>query len=255
MPPAKKREAPPPPPKKKEEEQAVEEGLPIWMATFADMVTLLLCFFVLLLSFAQQDLSKFKSLMGSIKESFGVQVKRPEADYAAFSPSKYERKDLKLDQQNKEMLSMILQFKAMVEDNEDVKKSANINPEENGLVVRVGNAFLFQPGSATLKPGVNSLIEPVLTLIKDYNYGLVVRGHTSDTPLTGSSFASNWELSAARAAATLHYILNHSDISPNRLKAVGYADSLPLVPNNSPANRNINDRTEFFFHHPDVKTW
>ena len=83
------------------DEPPVEEGLPAWMATFADLVTLLLCFFVLLLSFAQQDANKFKTLAGSIKNAFGIQIKRKTANFAAFSPERYERSDVTLEKEDK----------------------------------------------------------------------------------------------------------------------------------------------------------
>lgn len=82
-----------------------------------------------------------------------------------------------------------------------------------------------------------------------------MRGHTDDIPVRSAKYPSNWELSAARAAAALRYIVEKGGINPSRLKAVGYAGTRPLVPNTSEANRAINRRVEFYFHRPRVEGW
>ncbi len=250
---AKKKQALPPP-KKKSNEPPVEEGLPLWMATFADMVTLLLCFFVLLLSFANQDITKFKTLMGSIKDAFGVQIERPDAPYAAFSPTKFDRPEIKLEQQEQATLAMVQQLKSLTE-TLDLTKSAKITTDDEGVIMRVPNDELFLPGTAELKPTAQQYFQAVLRILEDHNYNIVVRGHTDDTPASGALYPSNWELSSARAASALRALIEQGGVPPTRLKAVGYANSLPLVPNNTELNRAVNRRTEFFFHRPDTRSW
>ncbi len=252
---AKKDKAPAQPPPKKQEEVDCEEGLPMWMATFSDMVTLLLCFFVLLLSFANQDVTKFRTMMGSIKDAFGVQVKRRDAEFAAFSPSNVERKDVKLDQQDQAVLGMVMQLKALSDRDLDLKKSVKITTDDMGAIMRVPNALLFDPGSAKLKPTADKVLNDVIKILKTHNFDLVVRGNTDDEYQPNPNYPSNWELSASRAAASLRYIMEKGGIEASRLKAVGYADSMPLVPNNSPQNRALNRRMEFFFHRPEEKSW
>ncbi|MGE4298433.1 MAG: OmpA family protein [Desulfovibrionaceae bacterium] len=244
-----------PPVCKKCDDTPCEEGLPGWLATFADMMSLLLCFFVLLLSFAKQDVQAFKTLMGSIQDAFGVQVKRKEAQYAAFSPSRFERKDVELSQENKQVLGLVLQLKALTTQDENLKKSAKIASDENGVIMRITTDELFDPGSATLKPGADAYIDHIISVLKEHNFDLVVRGHTDNQAVHSQIYPSNWELSSARAAAALRRIMERSDIQATRLKAVGFADTQPLVPNNTPQNQAINRRMEFYFHRPEVSTW
>ena len=249
-------QAPPPPPKKGSDEgPPVIEGLPGWMATFADMVTLLLCFFVLLLSFAQQDANKFKTLMGSIKNAFGVQLKRKDAPFAAFSPSRFERKDVELKQEDKALLGMVLELKQIVFQDPDLKKSVKVSVEDQGVVMRYPLTLLFKENSATLHPGAAKKLKGAISILKERNVNLVVRGHTSDIATPNSVYPSNWELSSARAAALLRALMEEGGISPTRLKAVGYADSQPLLPNTSPQNRSVNSRMELYFHQPETKSW
>ncbi len=238
----------------KQEECRCEEGLPGWLATFADLMSLLLTFFVLLLSFSNQDVQKFRDMMGSIKDAFGVQVQRKQADYIAFSPSQFERKDIKIDQDTRMLLGMVLKLKAVLEENKLLKKNVDVTSDDNGVLIRVSSGVMFKPGSAVLKPEAYPVLNEVIKLLKENNFDVIVRGHTDDTP-AGANFPSNWELSAARAAAALRYIVEKGGINPSRLKAVGYADTRPLVPNTSPSNRALNRRVEFYFHRPQVEGW
>ncbi|WP_045221686.1 OmpA family protein [Desulfonatronum thioautotrophicum] len=232
-----------------------EEGAPLWMVTFADLMSLLLTFFILVLSFANMDIVRFREMLGSIQNAFGVQVQRREADYVAFSPSEFERKDLELSRQSEEILSMVVQLRTIMQDDEALQRSTGVEADDQGLVLRVDSESMFDAGSAVLRPEAAPALEAVIRILRDYNMNLVIRGHTDNTPISTPQFPSNWELSAARATAALRYILEHGGFSPTRMRAVGYADSRPLVPNTTEENRNRNRRVEFFYHAPDVHPW
>ncbi|SMF37545.1 OmpA family protein [Desulfovibrio gilichinskyi] len=241
--------------KPKNNDPPPEEGLPPWMATFADMVTLLLCFFVLLLSFASNDAEKFKELLGSIQDAFGVTIERPEADFLALTPSDLERKEIKMDSNDKRLLGLVLHIKALLNEDAATRKSSGVNADRDGVLMSTDSASLFQPGTATLKPGAEKTLNKVISVLKENNYDLVVRGHTDNSETGSEKFPTNWELSSARAARALRYIAEHGDISTKRLKAVGYADTQPLVKNDTPANREKNRRIEFFYHKPAADSW
>lgn len=226
-----------------------EEGLPPWMATFADMVTLLLCFFVLLLSFANQDINNFKTLMGSVQQALGVQVvdkMATEIPYAEMSQEMQEDAD---KEKTLQKLSLDLnQFVAAAK----LKERATASRRRNSIMLRVDSRLLFPPGSSRLLPGAKMILNEVVRTLSTSKLNLMVQGHTDNTE---TAEVNNWELSATRAAACLRYILAHSDISPSRLKAVGLADSSPLLPNNSEANREVNRRVEFYYQFPDEEGW
>lgn len=225
------------------------------MVTFADLMSLLLTFFILVLSFANMDIVRFRDMLGSIQTAFGVQVQRREADYVAFSPSQFERKDMELSKENEEILSMVVQLRTIMENDETLQKSTGVEADDNGMVLRVDSASMFDRGSATLRPEAESALDAVISILRNYNMNLVIRGHTDDVPVNSAQFPSNWELSAARATAALRYIMEYGGFSPTRMRAVGYADSRPLVPNTSEENRRKNRRVEFYYHSPDAQTW
>lgn len=232
-----------------------EEGAPMWVVTFADLMSLLLTFFILVLSFANMDIVRFREMLGSIQDAFGVQIQRRQADYVAFSPTEFERKDMELSQKNEEVLSMVVELRTIMENDEALKKSSGVEADDDGLVLRVESESMFDPGSATLKPESRDALQAAIRILRDYNMNLVIRGHTDDRPVSTPQFPSNWELSAARATAVLRYILDAGGFSPTRMRAVGYADSRPLVPNNSEENRSKNRRVEFYYHAPDADSW
>ncbi len=241
-----------PVPKKCPEAEPCEEGAPAWLATFADLMSLLLTFFVLLLSFANTDVQKFKDMMGSIKDAFGVQVKRKQDVYIAFSPSRLERDDLPVTQKNREILGLSLAVQRALQNDESLKKNVDLTPSDSGLLMRVSSGVMFKPGSAVLRKEAFPVLDKVIKILAEHNFNLVVRGHTDDSLVDSSTYPSNWELSSARAAAAVRYILDHGSISPFRLKAVGYADTRPLLPNTSEENRKANRRVEFYFTNPDI---
>ncbi len=232
-----------PPPKQ-------EEGAPEWLMTFSDLMSLLLTFFVLLLSFANMDIKKFQDMLGSIKDAFGVQVKRKEATYVAFSPSKYESK-IKLTKNDKNVLGMVLTLKSLLT---DVQKSVpmDISPEENGVLVRIQSDVLFKKGTAKLLPSSKKALDAIIQLLKKNDWMVAIRGHTDDEEAKYSKYHSAWELSTARAAAVLEYILKKGKFNPRRFRAEGYGDTLPIVPNISEKNREKNRRVEFYFYRPEA---
>lgn len=230
------------------------EGAPEWMTTFADMVTLLLCFFVLLLSFANQDVEKFRDMLGSVQDAFGVQKERPQDVHIAYSPSLADRKDLNLKAEQRKQLVMSQMIRDMVDKDPAIKKQVQVNAENGGVLFRASGRLVFEPGTTKFAPDAYKVLDKVIRVLKEHTYDLIVEGHTSTKPESKNSlYPSNWELSAARAAAALRYIMDKGGIPASRLKAVGYAGSRPLVPNDSLENMNRNRRVEFFFRPPSGK--
>ena len=228
-----------------------DEGAPAWMVTFSDLTTLLLTFFVLLLSFANMDIVKFREMLGSIKDAFGVQVKRQEAEYVAFSPSPYEKKsDLTKDEEF--VLGMVLRIRSLFEADKETKGLVEIAVVKDKVLLRVRNSIMFKPGSAKLLPQAYPILNKIIKILEENNVDLKVIGHTDDTPVERGPYPSNWELSAARAGAVVRYIITHSKvIKPTRLQAIGLADTRPLVPNINEENRAKNRRVEFYFYRPE----
>ena len=225
-----------------------EEGAPAWMATFSDLATLLLTFFVLLLSFANTDVVEFKEMLGSVREAFGVQF-RVSGDFEGLSdspitvgempPGALEFVSETSSEQARE-LEEALRERGLLD-------RVEVTHDREGVSVRVRDAVLFDTGEATLRPeGATFLCELAEIIASDLGAdGVIVEGHTDDRPIHTERFPTNWELSTARATTVLRHLLSEAEVEAARLSASGFADTRPLSPNADDASRAANRRVEF----------
>lgn len=229
-----------------------DEGIPAWMATFSDMVTLLLCFFVLLLSFTNQDVTNFRKLMGSIQEALGVQYEDRAAMSVPYADTTFKERQSVRDNRQIVELGVILKKAIRAK---DLTHMAKVSSDKSGVMLRLSNQVLFDKGSVELTAEAKQALQIVIESMQKTNFNMVIRGHTDGEVPESVQYGSNWSLSAARAARCLRYILEHSDIPAIRMKAVGYGGSKPLLPSTSEENRRVNRRVEFFFLPPGRSKW
>jgi chemotaxis protein MotB len=229
-----------------------KKGLPPWMATFADLSTLLLTFFVLLLTFANLDLKKFYDMLGSVQKAFGVEV-RQRGEYQPVKPKVVVRtrtvfrpsRIVTPSQQSIQSAEMARQIKKLVEAS-GLGRAVEITSGSRGVRMRVKGHLLFEPGQAEIKRSAARLLNSVAAVMRKYKFYLTVEGHTDNQPIRTARFPSNWELSAARAAAVLRYLVKKG-VPAARVSAVGYADNYPIASNATEAGRRKNRRVEFVF--------
>ena len=276
-------------------------GLPMWMATFADLMTLLMCFFVLLLAFSEMDVLKFKQIAGSMKYALGVQNKIEVKDIPKgtsiiaqeFRPGRPEPTPIEtIQQQTVEMTQQTLEFQdgesdfaggKQVErggqqaDSEEDKKAADgsesdpaveqqvkelmerireqlsdnikagsLELEQVGqqIIIRITENGSFPEGSAFLQPQFKPVIREVAQALKDIPGEITISGHTDNQPLVSEMYTSKWDLSAKRAVAVAEEMTTVDGFDQSRLVTMGYADTKPIVPNNSASNRALNRRVD-----------
>ena len=223
-------------------------GAPAWMATFSDLATLLLTFFVLLLSFAEMDVIEFREMLGSVRNAFGTQTEVP-GHIEALNTTPIEWHDtpsspiIALDEKQSSALREIRRFVRQREMQNDVEVAVS----ERGVVVRLKDSIAFATGSDQLNEGVKPVLDLVGELVVEFPEGLTIEGHTDDRPIRSDRFPSNWELSTARATAVLRHVQRDGPLKVQRLRVAGYADTEPLVPNSNEDNRARNRRVEFIF--------
>lgn len=213
-------------------------GAPLWMCTFADMMSLLLCFFVILLSFSNMDEPSFVKMSGAMKEAFGSQRKtkvfEPEGGEKMLAPTMdtvpFDPRD-EVEKAVEEFTSAGMVDVAEVQD---------------GLLVRIKDSLAFDSGRAEIKPQFAALLDKIGRIIAASDSQVVVNGHTDDVPLQKESgFRNNWELSAARAAVVIEYWQKKFAIPSSRLAATGHADGRPIIGNSTEEGRARNRRVEF----------
>lgn len=225
-----------------------QRGAAKWLLTYSDMVTLLLCFFVLLLAFANTDMVKFKEVLGSMKDAFGIQreilVMGKEGGMKL--PIKMESQP---DATEKEKDRLVNLLKAMMEE-EGVSKNTFITKDSNGVrleIMEVVGDVMFGPGDTKILPAAERLFRKIIPMIQATPYKITVQGHTDDLPISNSRFPSNWELSSARAGSVVRFFIQNGEVDPRRFSAVGCAHTKPLFENDSPENRAKNRRVSIIF--------
>lgn len=251
-------------------------GAPGWIVTFADLMSLLLTFFILLLSFSNMEVQQFKKMAGAMNESFGLQS----FDYLAGivelegSVSGTEAKNvmpIPLPEVDLPETVMSIEEEAPKVDEEpapDVPDTAaeagqrtfnnlqvvmadeiaadvmQVISKGNVTVVRFPDQVSFPSGSGEFKPEFLPILGKFLSVVQESQGQIIISGHTDDLPISTAQHRSNWDLSASRATSVAHYIMQYTNIGPERITVQGYADSRPLAPNDSPENRSKNRRVE-----------
>ena len=253
----------------KPKEKKVEEGLPAYMGTFADLMSLLMCFFVLLLSFSEMDAFKYKMVVKSLQNAFGVQ-REVAADAIPkgtsiiaqnFSPGEPKPTPLQVVRQNtmddrKRDLKVAMaekQAQQTQQETEEFKKALKkeidnglieVENQLNRIVIRIREKGSFPSGEATLNKDFIPILHKIHDVLMKTKGKIAIAGHTDDVPIHTAHYRSNWELSASRATSVVEELLKEGGMSPDRFYLEGYADTQPLVPNDTPADRAKNRRVE-----------
>lgn len=184
----------------------VEEGEGNWLVSYADMMTLLCGFFVVLFSFSKIDSGEFEKIRRETTKVFGGEYQKP-----------FEK------------LSKALQ---QVIEEKKLSDQVFMTESDEGILVTFRGALFFDSGAAELRAQASDLLEKLVPTITDnsQDMAIVIEGHTDNRPIFSKIFASNWELSSVRACTVLRFFLDKG-FNPDRIKAIGWGDRRPVAPN------------------------
>ncbi len=227
-----------------EEPKKVDAGAPRWVVTFGDLMSLLLCFFVLLLSFSEMDRQKYKQVAGSLEKAFGVQrkvrvmeipkgMKIIARDFDQEIIETRIREDL--GKEIDDMLSTEL---------EEYKDQISMEANENEVVIRLMGESTFESGKVEIREKLKPLLMRVAKILEKDGADIIVAGHTDNVPIHSGPYKTNLRLSIARAAAVAEYILGHSKIDAKRISTMGFGEYRPIESNLSARGREKNRRVE-----------
>lgn len=240
--------------KKKGKGEQEAGGSVSWMVTFSDLSTLLLTFFVLLLSMSSLNDKAIRSTFQNFDKTSGI----------LFFKNR-EQVRLNADMAIKEIVKSLKSI--YVVDVRDLDEITKVPLKKDlKLVVSSGNALfvkkrwapgsfsfifgsqlLFESGSAQLKPSAYPVLEKFAAFLKEAPYQVYVDGHTDSRPVSGRDFASNDDLSLARAMAVARYLVDKARVPGDKVAVGAYGDSQPLVPNTTPEGLRMNRRVELIF--------
>lgn len=246
-----------------------------WLLTYADMITLLMVLFIVLFAISVVDKKKFAALADGLSHNFGATNKVLPAGTGVLDGGRTSNNDQgQLTNNPAQPLSPIDQAELSKQLQQQVAKqnllkqeqatlagaqqqieaalkakglqnSASFKLTSRGLVVSiVTDQVLFDTGKADLKPVGQEVLDAVAPAVRKLPNDISIEGHTDNVPIYGGPFASNWELSAVRATTVLRYLVAAQGLDPSRMSATGYADTKPVVPNDTPAHQAQNRRVE-----------
>lgn len=227
-----------------------------WKVAYADFVTAMMAFFLLLwvLNMVPPETKAGLAAYFSGERNFDSSSTSPISNNPFIqNTDKIDARDIKITEVERSHYAIAQKIRQMLMADAVPQNSSGISADDVGVQLRVNSDVMFRPGSVTMQPEGMKILQDVLNIMKEYNLYLVVRGH-ADGAEASPPFNSPWELSAARSAAVSRWLAEHG-IKPTRLRSVAYGETRPLKPGISEASRAVNRRVEFFFHRPEVMSY
>ena len=230
--------------------------VPAWMTTFADLMALMMTFFVLLYSFSSIDETKYRMIVNSMAEGFGAVLSTPSRPSSvsigpsSMFPSPMSRAPVQRSPARPSVNQAQTQARQVLENVEERLRPEieegliSVQRTGNTVVIRFPEEIAFPPGSDDITDEIVPILKRVTEALQGTQGTLMIGGHTDDRPINSAEFSSNWELSADRAVSVIHRLLDLGTIEGSRITAVGYGDTRPVAPNDSAENRAKNRRVE-----------
>lgn len=248
--------------RKKHAEEHV--NLERWLVSYADFITLLFATFVVLYALSQLDLAKFKDLKISLAKAFSASPTILDGDPGVLDKSSNSTLDTGGEADSQNIIPPMLDQPYAKQEESDfqgaldslnknskengLSKSKNVQTEvsERGLVIKLLGNVAFESSTATIKKESYKTLDEIGNLIKTKfpNHLIRVEGHTDSLAIKSSVYPSNWELSSARAAAIVRYMISKFNVPEDRFSALGYSDSRPVASNILEEGRKLNRRVE-----------
>lgn len=224
-----------------------------WIVTFADMMTLILVFFVLLYTISELEQEAYKAKIATVNIIDGDGNQVSIIDYATRQgrnplPVKLVEDLLGMNPSTKVITppkpAIADELEGMIDD-AALSDSVELAVEGDVILITIDGRFVFASGKATLTKQAFVIFSNLTKFFNQHeDYTIAIRGHTDDQDIETDAFPSNWELSAIRATSVLRYFIRQG-IDPERMTATGYADFIPVAPNDTVENRAKNRRVEF----------
>jgi chemotaxis protein MotB len=204
------------------------------------MMSLLLTFFILIVSFSSLQQSKFKRAAQSLQEAFGI-LDHAESAIELRNPV---YPDFTNDSAEAEVYYEMQEIEQVIMEN-GLDQEVQVELQDNGVRFRIQAPFLFASGKADLLDQPREILDELSVLFRKFPYKIRIEGHTDSLPINSARFPSNWELSATRAVTVARYFQG-LDLPPERIAATGYGEYHPIADNNTAAGREKNRRVEIF---------
>lgn len=233
----------------------VEEGAPSWTMTFGDMMSLLLCFFILLFSMSEIEVDKFRLAAQSMAGAMGGVVNEPVENPVGFTSD--STTEVILDEELIQQIAsdrILDRVAAMLQDfvdENDLQENLIVTREDLGVALSIQDVALYSPGQAEIDIRSQWIVEDLAVVTMGIDLPFHVSGHTDTIPISNSRFRSNWELSAVRAAGVARTLVSIGQ-DPFLVKVEAFGEFKPIASNDTPDGRSLNRRVEISISRQDV---
>lgn len=224
-----------------------------WVISYADLVTLLFGFFIILYATADANEVKMEALARGLSEAFNVSVKDGSVGGSIFEggtgiiPGQSDVASLELDL---DLVQRLIQEESA---RAGLEGQIKVSREDDSIVIRLADNLVFPSASADIRPEARALLAIVAKALNSTGNEVRVEGHTDNIPLVTDKYPSNWELSSARATAVLRLLTETLDVAPGRVFAAGYGEFRPIADNRTPEGRALNRRADIVILYPPVR--
>ena len=220
------------------EPEEAKEGAPAWVVTFADLMSLLLTFFILLLSFSNTEIIKFRVMAGSVRNALGMKSEFALSDIP-MGEKLLPHKDPK-DGEGEAQQEMTAEQIREVLEKSGIQQYGEATVTNRGVVLQLSGDLLFESGAARINKTALPILAGLASLIMESGRSVDVVGHTDNVPITTPVYPSNWELSAARDSQAVRYLAERG-VPPERMRAIGQAHTVSIAGNDSDKGRSANE--------------
>ena len=273
----------------KRKEDTPSPGAPAWMATFSDLMNLLLCFFVMLFAMSSIEEAKLQEFVAAMNNTFSVfdggataigdgylisngvsQLNELDQyinstgktadsetegdDFNEFEMSPEAMEEILQDQMLKENEERVEEMEEALREN-DIADEVEVSFTAQYVKLTMNGGLLFDSGSAQLKDDAKLIIDKVGLMLERYgNAGSIeIEGHTDNVPMKSAQYPSNEELSSARALSVFYYLLDNTSLNPVNMKHAGMGERMPIADNATPEGRSRNRRVEILIYNPSQR--
>lgn len=235
-----------------------------WLITYSDLITLLMIFFVVMYASSQIDTAKFQTLAVSLSQAMANQslidlngsavggmnsgAVSPNAGSTSqktMTPADQQRLQ-SLSEETKRLQELKQKLETYVQQN-GLQNKIDVNQTEESVQITMRDVALFDTGKADLKPEAVKTLGDIVPMLQGMKNSITIEGYTDNVPIHNAQFASNWELSSARALTVLHFF-EQRGIQPARMSAIAYGEFRPVAPNDTAENRSKNRRVNVVVH-------
>ncbi len=229
--------------KRKKKKSGSGGGAPAWMVTYSDLVTLLLTFFVLLLSMASLDPVKFTEASSSLKDAFGIHARPAHVEFAIpVLPSTPITKYSPI--QNEMTTKIYRRMKTQIDTDKLSQDIDIVQKDGDTIILRIKDSILFDPGETKLSPQSYPLLRYIADIVRPLPLRLRIEGHTDATHQPQVAL-EKWDTSIARSVSVLRFLKKGELLPIDRMGAAGYGADKPVASNTTPEGRAKNRRVDF----------